>query len=124
WDAIYERIMARIDLADWKGAQADIDFGKALPRASKWFTHAEATLAQAQNGPEFKPSFTKESDNYVIHTDVSQDFANWCSHQAELVRKTYNNVFKGINPQPAKRQYHIYIYGDEKRYHAEHGEDT
>ncbi len=73
-------------------------------------------LAMVIDGPPWSRSFTAETTNYIVKTDISQDFAQQAADTAEEIRKIYDSVFPDI-PKP-DRKYMVLVFDSFELYDA------
>jgi tetratricopeptide (TPR) repeat protein len=75
-------------------------------------------LALAVEGPRWTQAFETESKNYIIKTNVSQEFSDEVSKHAELIRRLYESIF----PKPGKKKKSVIIvFASKKEYHQNGG---
>jgi tetratricopeptide (TPR) repeat protein len=74
------------------------------------------TIRFELEGPTWEKGYKFESENYVIQTDVSEEFAAEIADSAELIRDVYDALF----PEIAKptRKYQVVVYKDRAGYLA------
>jgi tetratricopeptide (TPR) repeat protein len=71
------------------------------------------------DGPGWSEKFEKESEHYIVRTDVSQEFADEMSKQAELIHKLYasREVFRAPLPSGWTKKFPIVVFKDAAEYH-------
>ena len=65
-------------------------------------------------GPGWTTVYTKETENYVVICQSSQEYADEIGSHAELIRRAYNKIFSNI-PKP-DRKYKILVYANRDAY--------
>jgi tetratricopeptide (TPR) repeat protein len=68
------------------------------------------------DGPPWETTYTQESENYIVKTDHSQEFALRISETAELIRDLYDVIFPEI--EKPDRKYLVIVYKDRDGYMA------
>ena len=71
-------------------------------------------LDQDIQGPAWTAAYTQETENYIVVTQVSQEYAVEIGNHAELIRRAYNKIFSNI-PKP-DRKYKIFVYANRDAY--------
>lgn len=96
-------------------AEAKPFLERALARGGNPLRNAckEAVDFETQ-GPGWATTYTRESENYVVKTDHSQEFADEISNTAELIRDLYDALFPDIE-KPA-RKYLVIVHKDRQGY--------
>jgi hypothetical protein len=110
-------------LEDGRFAEAVDDAKKGLAIAPKdaWCRAVLVRAKLAADGPSWKNTFTKETDHYIVKTDVDQPFAEWLASQAELIRKLYVKIFEKCHLELPKRKYTIFVFANKAEYHEAGG---
>jgi hypothetical protein len=80
-------------------------------------------VALVVDGPDWEQKFEKETEHYIVRTDVSQEFANDMARQAELIHKLYasRELFKDPIPSTWSKKFPIIIFKDSAEYHETTG---
>jgi len=76
----------------------------------------QEALRFALDGPPWETVYTQESENYIVKTDHSQEFAQRISDTAELIRDLYDVIFPEI--EKPDRKYLVIVYKDQEGYMA------
>lgn len=111
------RALARLEDGRFDDAVADAKKGLEIDKKDLWCLEVAMKAKLAADGPAWKNTFTKETEHYVVKTDVDQPFADWVASQAELIRKLYVKVFEKAKIELPKRKYTVFVYADKKEYH-------
>ena len=67
-------------------------------------------------GPRWARAFVRESENFAVHTSVSQELADEVAAHAELIRRVYNRVFASTKIAKPERKYPIWVYENRDAY--------
>ncbi|MBI3726566.1 DUF1570 domain-containing protein [bacterium] len=137
--ALKNRALERLEAGRFEDSKADV--AKALEIIAKrkaaekagttkatkasqdaaYLNAIQLKLKLAMEGPGWKLKFEKETENYVIRTNVDQVLADMFAAKAELIRKLYvawfEQTFKS-HPKLPKRKYPIIIFANAKEYHG------
>ncbi len=113
--ALYWMIASLMDLGRFEEATPYLTRAQALPHDEelKYFARAHNL---ATSGPDWSRTFTVESDNYILKTDISQDVCEQMSEQAELIRLVYDKTFPDV-PRP-ERKYVVLLFARREDYLA------
>ncbi len=84
--------------------------------------HCQSVVKFVVDGPEWEKGYTAESENYVIMSDVSQEFAAEILDSAELIRELYDNLFPEI--EKPDRKYPVFVFKDRQGYLANGAPET
>jgi tetratricopeptide (TPR) repeat protein len=120
-DALRYRAMERMDAGRFQDAREDVKRGLEVAPKDPILTGLEQELSHAIEGPKWTISFTKETEHYIVKTDVDQPFADWISGQLELVRKLYVKVFEKTKVEQPKRKYTVIVFANADEYHKAGG---
>lgn len=88
----------------------------------EWLDLADTYLAETLRPPRWPTEYRAESDNYVVRTGVSQEYADTIAACAEQVRKLYGKYF--LDVPRIGRKYQIFLYRDNAEYHSHGGPRT
>ncbi len=99
-------------------------FEDAIPYIKRAKQHGESPLRLecekvarfAIDGPDWGTGYRYESENYIVHSDVSTEFAKTFSDTAELIRDLYDVMFPEISKPD--RKYDVYVFKDRAGYLA------
>lgn len=102
-------------------ALSDIRTARKLKPRDLGLRALERKLKLAVEGPSWPEGsrFIKESKNYKVMTNVSQDFADTLSENAELIRRLYTQIFP--NPKKTRRKFPIVVFKSRKEYQQNGG---
>ena len=93
-------------MGDISGARATFAAAqKVLPQP--YITELIKDLDKDIQGPDWTTAYTRETENYIVLTQTSQEFADEIGAHAELIRRAYNKVFSNI--QKPDRKYKILV---------------
>ncbi|MCA8924886.1 MAG: DUF1570 domain-containing protein [Planctomycetes bacterium] len=99
-------------------AREDTQAGLKLQPEHLQLKLLDAKLKLVLEGPDWETTYTAETSNYVVRTNVSQEFADSIAEQAELIRKLYSNLFPRSK---SKRKSPIVVFKDKAEYHKNGG---
>lgn len=99
-------------------AREDTQAGLKIRPEHAQLKDLDAKLKLVLEGPDWEETFTAETKNYVIRTNVSQEFADEIGEQAELIRKLYSKLFPRSH---SKRKSPIVVFKDKAEYHKNGG---
>ena len=119
--ALRNRALERLTAGRYQESREDVKKGLAIAKNDPELHAIELKLQLAIEGPKWSLKFEKETENYVIKTNVDQVLADMFAQKAELIRKLYvawfDQTFKS-HPKLPKRKYPIIIFADTKEYHS------
>lgn len=81
---------------------------------SEYHVKLLAMVEMQLRGPPFPRKFRKESDNYIVLTSVSQEYADLVSDRMERILTVYRRIFPDI--QKPDRKYEVWVYGSQQEY--------
>ena len=81
------------------------------PEAADWVKQ----VSVASEGPDWGQTYVAETENYVVKTPVSQEFADEIADMAELIRKLYKKAFPKV--KRSARKYQILVFASKGQYH-------
>jgi tetratricopeptide (TPR) repeat protein len=119
--ALRGRALERMDAGRFSEAREDVKRGLDVEPKDLYLVFAQLKLKVAIEGPSWPIKFEKETEHYIVKTDVDQPFADWISGQLELIRKLYVKVFEKTKIDLPKRKYTVIVYANAKEYHANGG---
>ncbi|HZV02737.1 MAG TPA: DUF1570 domain-containing protein [Planctomycetota bacterium] len=112
------RAYERMDAGKYKEALEDVNRALEAWPKSEHMASLKMRIECSIDGPSFwAQKFEKETENYVIRTDVSQDYADQMALHAEGIRKLYTATFAKLKLNLPKRKYNTYFFADQKEYH-------
>jgi hypothetical protein len=127
--AYVTRGMLHLKRGSFKKGHDDLEAAKKLMSAEKYAGDAQGDkglvehyieLAKAELEPMPWPkTFTCETEHYRVRTPVSQEFADEVGRHAELIYKTYTQIFPKI--EKGDRKFPVVVYGSKEDYHANGG---
>ncbi len=115
-DAIRNRALARMDAGKYKEARDDVKRGLGLAALDIQLLVMDRQLVHAIEGPKWTIKFEKETENYIVKTDVDQPFADWIATEAEKIRKVYVELFEKTKIDLPKRKYTITVFANREEY--------
>ena len=74
-----------------------------------------AQLRYGNKGPGWKKTYKAETANYIVVTELNQEFADEIARKVELIRRAYLKVFPNI--RRSERKYEIWAYKSKSSYH-------
>ncbi len=113
--ALDNKAFALIQMGDFAGAKTTLLEAEKLQKEPGRVYYMRQVDREIQ-GPGWKPTFTVETENYIVTTGISEEFAKEIANNAELIRRAYNVVFSGI--AKPDRKYAIWVYESVDAYHA------
>ncbi|MEZ6184678.1 MAG: DUF1570 domain-containing protein [Planctomycetota bacterium] len=99
-------------------AREDTQAGLKVDPKNLQLTFLDQKLKLVLEGPDWETTYTAETKNYVVRTNVSQEFADQIAEQAELIRKLYSKLFPRST---SKRKSPIVVFKDKAEYHKNGG---
>lgn len=119
--ALDRKAFALIRLGRFKEAHTYLDQAqKAQPHKQR--KRFAVQLEVEINGPKWKNTYVKETENYNVMTEVSQEFADEIAGHAELIRRAYDRVFPDI--KKPERKYQVLVHADRAAYLKAGGKPT
>lgn len=112
-------ILLHVPQGEFEAAMADLDEALRLAPDDAEIPEIRSSVRRAVSGPDWPQRFTVENEHYRVVTNVSQDFAEFIAHRAELIHRLYESIFSE-NDAP-DRLYPIIVYANEQEYHANGG---
>ena len=116
--AWYMRALLRVAQEDLEGARADLKRALELKPGKAEYVAGEKQLKLVLEGPDWPQKFEVETKNYVVRTNVSQEFCDLVAKHAELIRRLYEAVFPRSK---AKRKSPITVFKDAQEYRQNGG---
>ncbi|MFN0060676.1 MAG: tetratricopeptide repeat protein [Planctomycetota bacterium] len=106
-NAVYQGSIALIQTGRFDEARGYVDRALAIWQEDR-LLKVSAELDLLTKGPKWDKTYTVETKNYFLRTDVSQEFAERAGETAELIREVYDAAFPDL-AQP-DRKYCVLIY--------------
>ncbi|MEE8141488.1 MAG: tetratricopeptide repeat protein [Planctomycetota bacterium] len=104
-----------IQLGRFEEAQPVLELAIQV-KGTPTLTYMQMTLEKVRAGPDWKTTFVCESDNYIVKSGISQEFADEIGKRAELIRRLYDLYFsKMAKPD---RKFVIIVFKDKEEYQA------
>lgn len=115
-DALKNRALERMDAGRLKDAREDLKRAlEVSPNNIELMVH-DRLIAHAIEGPKWTIKFEKETENYIVRTNVDQPFADWIASEAEKIRKCYVELFEKTKIDLPKRKYTITVFSNRDEY--------
>ena len=99
---------------DLKQAQADVKKALSLRADDPDAKSADQAIRHLVNGPPWGKSYTKETANYVVRSNISQAKADFYAAHLEAIRDFYETCF-GSRGAPKKKS-RVYIFDTKEAY--------
>jgi hypothetical protein len=115
------RALERTDAGRFKEAREDVKRGLELQAGNLELLEIDRILVHAIEGPKWSVKFEKETEHYIVKTDVDQPFADWIAAEAERIRKVYVELFEKTRIEMPKRKYTIIVFANADEYHKAGG---
>jgi len=116
-DALRGRAWERMDAGRFKEAREDCKRALEIDAKDIMLLALDMKCKYAIDGPKWTVSFKKETEHYLVETDVDQPFADWIANQLELIRKVYVKVFEKTKIEATKRKSVAIVFANAKEYH-------
>jgi tetratricopeptide (TPR) repeat protein len=117
--AYHMRALLRVAKERFEPAREDIRKARELKPADPTYLAIDKQLSMLLDGPPWPKKFEAESKNYIIRTNVSQEYADDISKHAELIRRLYETIFP--KPPKARRKSPIIVFASKQEYHQNGG---
>jgi hypothetical protein len=122
--ALKNRALERMDAGRLKEAREDIKRALEIKAGDLELLIYDRLIAHAIEGPKWTVKFEKETENYIVRTNVDQPFADWIAGEAEKIRKAYVELFEKTKIDLPKRKYTITVFANKEEYHKAGGPKT
>jgi len=119
--ALRNRALERMDAGRFQEAREDVKRGLEAQAGDLSLIDLDRVLVHAIEGPKWTVKFEKETEHYIIKTDVDQPFADWMASEAERIRKSYVELFEKTKIEMPKRKYTIIVFANGDEYHKNGG---
>lgn len=117
--AYRRRATLLLERGRFEEARADVEAARKLEPADAGLQALERKLKLVLEGPDWPRRYEAETAHYLVRTNVGQEFADEIAHQAELIRRLYEQVFpRGRKP---KRKSPIVVFASKEEYHRNGG---
>lgn len=120
-DALRNRALERMDAGRFAEAREDVKRGLEVAPGDPVLAAIDQKLVHAIEGPKWTVSFTKETEHYIVKTDVDQPFADWIASELELIRRLYVKVFEKTKIEATKRKSTVVVFASADEYHKAGG---
>lgn len=118
-DALLSKAFMQITLGRYEDAKPTLATAKEVDQANPTAAILDLRLERVLRGNSWSNEHKAETENYIVVTNVSAEYAAEIAERAELIRKLYNGMFPEID-RPA-RKYEITVYASKAEYHAAGG---
>jgi len=116
--AYYMRALMRAAQQRFEESREDVARAKELKPGDAAVAALEKRLDLVLDGPDWEEKFEVETRNYVVRTNVSEEFAEEIANKAELIRRLYEDVFPRSR---SRRKSPIVVFATKQEYHAHGG---
>jgi tetratricopeptide (TPR) repeat protein len=116
--AYRRRASLLLGLGRFEEARSDVRVARKLQPKDESLEALERKFNLVIDGPDWPVKYEVETKNYVVRTNVSQEFAQSIADQSELIRRLYGQVFPR---RKSKRKSPIVVFRSKQEYHASGG---
>ncbi len=116
-DALFSRGAALMRLDRYDESAKDLE--RAQQCDNRYAERFLKELQQVRKGPAWEKTYTSETENYIVKTPVSQEFADEIGRHAELIRRLYDKAFPDI--ADTARKFVILVHESRAAYQAAGG---
>jgi len=113
-DAHRNKGIACMRKGDFAAAQKAVDRALELNAKDATAIALKGIVDKEVAGPGFAKEFRKETEHFIVTTDVDDRFSEWIGRHVELVTKKYESIFP--RQQKPKDKYRVIVFGAQKDY--------